>query len=120
MREYRDAHGAKEQAEVFLQVLDEYEIGEEKMGYITVFLFTKDEGVVELAIKAVEELYEEEERLRICSEDLAGRILPRDNDTRWNSWLMMLEAAIDLESYIWVFIDKNWDDMSKNSLDHDE
>ena len=35
MREHRDGHGAKEQAEAFLQVLNEYEIGEEKMGYIT-------------------------------------------------------------------------------------
>lgn len=124
------------------------------------FLFTKDEGAVELATKAAEELYAEEEHLGICSEgeynqdestqarwreigalgkihniavwlrrspdryqqfiDLAGRMLPRDNDTRWNSWLTMLEAAIDLESYIRVFIDKNWDEMSKNSLDRNE
>lgn len=52
--------------------------------------------------------------------ELAGRILPRDNDTRWNSWLTMLEAAIQLENYIRVFIDKNWDDMQKNFIDRDE
>lgn len=124
------------------------------------FLFAKDKEAVELAIKAAEELHEEEVRLGIRSEDefdqdkttqarwreigalgkihniavwlrgsparyqrfvaIAGRILPRDNDTRWNSWLTMLEAAIELESYIRVCVDKNWDDMHKKSLSRDE
>ena len=47
-------------------------------------------------------------------------MLSRDNDTRWNSWLTMLESAIELESAIRVFIDKNWDSMQKNNLSRDE
>jgi len=50
----------------------------------------------------------------------ARRILPRDNDTRWNSWLTMLEAAVDMEYHIRVFIEKHWDEMEKNHLDSDD
>jgi len=35
MREHKDSHGADEQANEFRRVLDEYEIGEQKLGYIT-------------------------------------------------------------------------------------
>ena len=47
-------------------------------------------------------------------------MLKRDNDTRWNSWLVMLESAIDLENQIRVFIDKNYKLISKNNLNSDE
>ena len=47
-------------------------------------------------------------------------MIPRDNDTRWNSWLTMLESAIDLESSIRVFIDKNYANLHKNQLSTDE
>ncbi|PVH93093.1 hypothetical protein DM02DRAFT_506943, partial [Periconia macrospinosa] len=26
---------------------------------------------------------------------MAGKIIPMDNDTRWNSWLLMLEVALE-------------------------
>jgi hypothetical protein len=50
----------------------------------------------------------------------AGRILPRDNDTRWNSWLTMLEVALELQVHIRVFIERHWDDMKKNHLDTED
>jgi hypothetical protein len=28
---------------------------------------------------------------------LSGKMIPLDNDTRWNSWFMMLEVALDLK-----------------------
>ena len=35
LREHEDNYGAEEQAEVFIKVLSEYEISEDKLGYIT-------------------------------------------------------------------------------------
>ena len=43
-------------------------------------------------------------------------MLKRDNNTRWNSWLVMLELAIDLKNQIRVFINKNYNLISKNNL----
>jgi len=51
---------------------------------------------------------------------LAHKMISRDNDTRWNSWLTMLESAIELESLIRVFIDKNFTNLHKNKLSTDE
>jgi hypothetical protein len=51
---------------------------------------------------------------------LAHKMIPRDNDTRWNSWLTMLESAIDLKSSIRVFINKNYTNLHKNQLSTDE
>ena len=35
LREHKDSHGANEQEQIFFEVLQEYEINEEKLGYIT-------------------------------------------------------------------------------------
>ena len=51
---------------------------------------------------------------------LAHKMISRDNDTRWNSWLTILESAMELESSIRVFIDKNFSDLHKNELSCDE
>jgi len=47
-------------------------------------------------------------------------MLKRDNDTRWNSWLIMLESVIDLENQIQVFINKNYKLILKNNLNSNE
>ena len=51
---------------------------------------------------------------------LAKKMLSRDNDTRWNSWLTMLGSAIELENAIRVFINKNYNDLHKNELSRDK
>ncbi len=51
---------------------------------------------------------------------LAKKMLKRDNDTRWNSWLIMLESVIDLENQIQVFINKNYKLILKNNLNSNE
>ena len=51
---------------------------------------------------------------------MAGRSLPRDNDTRWNSWYMMLDVAIKLRNPIMVFIDENFDSLEDDHLDRNE
>jgi hypothetical protein len=47
-------------------------------------------------------------------------MLKHDNDTRWNSWLLMLESATELQSAICIFIDQHHDEMHKNALSRDE
>lgn len=50
----------------------------------------------------------------------AGKMLPRDNNTRWNSWLTMLDVALELQVHIRVFIDRDWDDMKDNHVSSSE
>ena len=47
-------------------------------------------------------------------------MLKRDNNTRWNSWLLMLESAIKLKTTIRVFLDLHHKEISANSLSRDE
>jgi hypothetical protein len=51
---------------------------------------------------------------------LAKKMLKRDNDIRWNSWLLMLESAIELETTIRVFLDLHHKEISANALSRDE
>lgn len=219
LREHKEMHGGEQQAEVMIKVIEEYEIPESQIGYLTsrlhflpllpssfilntpnlgdnrsndklcrilqkrfpswnavqhrilcighiinfaaqAFLFHKDGEAVEAAIRAAEELQREEQHLNIHSEEeynqdeatqekwreigalgkihniavwvrcsteryqaflkLANKVLKRDNDTRWNSWLLMLESAIDLEATIRVNLDLNYKEIGKNSLNRDE
>ena len=39
--------------------------------------------------------------------ELADRAIPRDNDTRWNSWYLMLEVGLEKESAIDTYT-KRW------------
>ena len=42
---------------------------------------------------------------------LAGKMIPLDNDTHWNSWFRMLEVALELRAAIMKFMDKYSDDL---------
>lgn len=200
LREHKEVHGGEQQAEVMIKVIEEYEIPESQIGYLTsdnhgsndklcrilqkrfptwnatqhrircighiinlavqAFLFHKDTEAVEIAIRAAEELQREEQQLHLESEHeysqdevtqtkwreigalgkihniavwlrrsteryqaflkLAKKMLRRDNDTRWNSWLLMLESAIELETTIRVFLDLHHKEISANALSRDE
>uniref|UniRef100_A0A0C4DIN7 HAT C-terminal dimerisation domain-containing protein n=1 Tax=Fusarium oxysporum (strain Fo5176) TaxID=660025 RepID=A0A0C4DIN7_FUSOF len=39
----------------------------------------------------------------------AGKVLGLDNDTRWNSWFLLLDAALDKEEHIKWYQDKYYD-----------
>ena len=41
-------------------------------------------------------------------QDLAGRTIPLDNDTRWNSWFTMLDVSIQLRPHINTFVERHW------------
>jgi len=47
--------------------------------------------------------------------ELAGRTIPLDNRTRWNSWFLMIEAAMECHSAIDVFV-KNHSDLDDDYL----
>jgi len=47
-------------------------------------------------------------------------ILKRDNNTRWNLWLIILELVINLKNQIRVFINKNYKLILKNNLNSNE
>lgn len=189
LREHKEVHGGEQQAEVMIKVIEEYEIPESQIGYLTsdnhgsndklcrilqkrfpswnavqhrircighvinlavqAFLFHKDEEAVEVAIQAAEELQREEQHLNTHSEGeynqdeatqekwreigalgkihniavwlrrsteryqaflkLAKKMLKRDNDTRWNSWLLSKlfcqkvdSNGINLPSFRWL------------------
>ncbi|KAH7187829.1 hypothetical protein BKA60DRAFT_437257, partial [Fusarium oxysporum] len=39
---------------------------------------------------------------------VAGRMIPQDNSTRWNSWCLMIHVAITLRKEINSFIDDHY------------
>jgi len=43
--------------------------------------------------------------------DLARRLIPLDNHTRWNSWYQMLHVALQYESAADSYIKKYFDDL---------
>jgi hypothetical protein len=47
---------------------------------------------------------------------LAGEMIPLDNDTRWNSWFMMLEVALDFKPAIKTFMDEYSEDLQLDYL----
>jgi hypothetical protein len=52
--------------------------------------------------------------------DLAGRQVPLDNDTRWNSWYRMISVAIKLESTVDTFTKQHWTDLQADYLTPDD
>ncbi len=51
---------------------------------------------------------------------LAGRGLPLDNETRWNSWYTMLQAAIEISGGIHTYLDKWCDDLRDDYLEFND
>jgi len=48
--------------------------------------------------------------------DLAGRMIPLDNRTRWNSWFHMLHVALGLETSVDSYTKKNFDTLKAEYL----
>lgn len=52
--------------------------------------------------------------------ELAGRVVPLDNDTRWDSWYSMNEVANKLDGPIDTFIRNHWKAVGKYALTPDD
>ncbi|CAG9955471.1 unnamed protein product [Clonostachys rosea f. rosea IK726] len=50
----------------------------------------------------------------------AGRSLGLDNDTRWNSWFLLLNAVLDLQGHVEWYERKYYDDLRGDYLSPDE
>lgn len=50
---------------------------------------------------------------------LTGRMIPRDNDTRWNSWWLMIHVALELRKEMNNFVQDHWleDEIKEDYLD---
>jgi len=48
--------------------------------------------------------------------DLANKMLPLDNATRWNSWYTMLKVALAKERDIDTYVKDNWESLSADCL----
>ncbi|KID97309.1 RecQ helicase TLH3, partial [Metarhizium majus ARSEF 297] len=49
-----------------------------------------------------------------------GRALPRDNDTRWNSWFRLIDVAIERREEFMDWIQENHAKIEKDALDHND
>ncbi|KAJ0131469.1 Indoleamine 2,3-dioxygenase, partial [Fusarium oxysporum f. sp. albedinis] len=49
-----------------------------------------------------------------------GRALPRDNDTRWNSWFHLIDVAIENRAKFMHWIQENHAKIEKDALDHND
>ncbi|KID93886.1 RecQ helicase TLH3, partial [Metarhizium majus ARSEF 297] len=49
-----------------------------------------------------------------------GRALPRDNDTRWNSWFRLIDVAIERRAKFMDWIQENHAKIEKDALDHND
>ncbi|EXU94805.1 hypothetical protein X797_012113 [Metarhizium robertsii] len=49
-----------------------------------------------------------------------GRSLPRDNDTRWNSWFRLIDVAIERRAKLMDWIQENRAKIEKDALDHND
>ena len=52
--------------------------------------------------------------------DAAGRMIPMDNDTRWNSWYMMGAVACELEGHVDTFVKAHRKEIGKYALTPDD
>jgi hypothetical protein len=49
-----------------------------------------------------------------------GRALPRDNNTRWNSWFRLIDVAIENRAKFMDWIQENHAKIEKDALDHND
>ncbi|KAJ6436410.1 transposase-like protein [Purpureocillium lavendulum] len=49
-----------------------------------------------------------------------GRALPRDNDTRWNSWFRLIDVAIERRAKFMDWIQEHHAKVEKDALDHND
>jgi ribosomal protein L37AE/L43A len=49
-----------------------------------------------------------------------GRMIPMDNDTRWNSWHTMNIVACELEGHVDTFVKNHWKAIGKHALTPDD
>ncbi|PVH91291.1 hypothetical protein DM02DRAFT_546116 [Periconia macrospinosa] len=49
-----------------------------------------------------------------------GRALPRDNDTRWNSWFRLIDVAMEWRVQLMGWIQENYAKIGKDALDHND
>lgn len=52
--------------------------------------------------------------------DLAGRSIPLDNDTRWNSWFIMLNVALSKRSQLQQFSESHYSQFQKDILNYED
>ncbi|PVH98900.1 hypothetical protein DM02DRAFT_25369 [Periconia macrospinosa] len=50
----------------------------------------------------------------------AARMVPMDNDTRWNSWHTMNTVACELDGYVDTFVKNHWKAIGKYALTPDD
>lgn len=50
----------------------------------------------------------------------AGRVLPLDNDTRWNSWFLLLDVALDLQEHVEWYQKKYYENLQGDYLTPDD
>jgi hypothetical protein len=48
---------------------------------------------------------------------MAGKSLPLDNVTRWNSWYMLLKIALEVSGLIYVYLEKWINDLADDYLE---
>ena len=64
-------------------------------------------------------IHSSEQRLYKWKE-FAREVIPRDNDTRWNSWYLMLEALIRLRSYTAAWMEEYADEVPNDLITREE
>jgi hypothetical protein len=198
--EFKGSHSGRLQAQTFLEVIKEYELGE-KVGYFTMdnhdvndtmldeianeiegldpvarrlrcsghimnlivqaFLFrSKAKTIQEDEQEAIDETYErlcmpsgEEQRIRMTKAQAMeewrefrvlrklhnlciysrsstsiyndfkakiGRALPRDSETRWNSWFRLIDVALGKRAEFMDWIQENYAKVEKDALNHND
>ena len=50
----------------------------------------------------------------------AGRVLPLDNDTRWNSWFHLLNVTLEKQDHVKWYQEKNYDTLKNDFLTIDD
>jgi hypothetical protein len=206
LREFRGTHGGEQQARVFLEVVEDYAIRLDRIGFFTLdnaasndnmlrfiaeeineahpalfvphirrvrcnwhvinlavqaFLFrgksrasrADEDEAIKMAFQETQRLIDEENSTKRDQADIAddwrqmgalgklhninvwfrsstqryqefvaaaGRAIPLDNDTRWNSWAKEIEAALAMRKGIRGCLDDHYDELKEDYLSHED